>query len=65
MGVGSSRIAIASGVPIPLPLRPSCFCRSRRASHDSAGSVSLNAPAIGVGSSRKPGAGGGLAAQDE
>ena len=65
MGVGSSRIAIASGVPIPLPLRPSCFCRFRRASQDSTGSVSLNAPATGVGSSRKPGAGGGLAAQDE
>ncbi len=63
IGVGSSRIAIVSGVPIPLPLRPSFFCRSRRASQDSTDSPSLNAPATGVG--RKPGPGGWVAADDE
>jgi hypothetical protein len=31
IGVGSSAIATGSGVPIPLPLRPGFFCRSRRA----------------------------------
>ena len=30
-GVGSRAIAIGSGVPMPLPLRPGFFCRSRRA----------------------------------
>ena len=65
IGVGSSRIAMASGVPIPLPLRPSFFCRSRRASQDSTDSPSLKAPATGVGSSRKPGPGGRVAGEDE
>jgi hypothetical protein len=63
--VGSSRIAMASGVPIPLPLRPGFFCRSRRASQDSADSPSLKAPATGVGSSRGHGADGGLVREDE
>ena len=31
IGVGSRAIATGSGVPMPLPLRPSFFCRSRRA----------------------------------
>ena len=31
IGVGSRAIAIGSGVPMPLPLRPGFFCRSRRA----------------------------------
>jgi hypothetical protein len=53
-GVGSRAIATGSGVPIPLPLRPSFFCRSRRASQDSAASPSLKFPATGVGSSREP-----------
>ena len=65
MGVGSKAIAMGSGVPMPLPLRPSLFCRSRRASQDWTGSLSLNAPATGVGSSGEAGAGGGLGAEDE
>lgn len=65
IGVGSSLIAIVSGAPMPLPLRPGCFWRSRRASQEVTDSPSLNAPATGVGSSRKPGAGGGLCAEDE
>ena len=56
---------MASGVPIPLPLRPGFFCRSRRPSQDSTDSPSLNAPATGVGSSRKPGPGGWLAGEQE
>ena len=30
IGVGSKAITAGSGVPIPLPLRPSFFCRSRQ-----------------------------------
>jgi hypothetical protein len=56
MPIIHSANAAASRVrpPGPGPLRPSFFCRSRRASEDSTDSPSLNAPAIGVGSSRKP-----------
>ena len=44
IGVGSSAIAIGSGVPIPLPLRPSFFCRSRRASQVSSGLPVVEVP---------------------
>jgi hypothetical protein len=65
VGVGSSRTALASGMPIPLPLRPSRFCRSRRACQDCRDSVSLKFPAAGVGSRQETGQGGGLPAEDE
>ena len=65
-GAGSSRTAIPSGIPIPLPLRPSFFGRSRRACQDARDSVSLKFPAAGVGSSgEETGQGGGLVREDE
>jgi hypothetical protein len=54
IGVGSRAIATGSGVPMPLPLRPSCFCRSRRACQVGRSAPSLKFPATGVGSSREP-----------
>jgi hypothetical protein len=63
--VGSRAIATGSGVPMPLPLRPSFFCRSRRAIQDSVASPSLKFPATGVGSSREPPGGSGPDPEDE
>ena len=65
VGVGSSRTTIDSGIPIPLPLRPSCFCRPRRACQDCRDSVSLKPTAVGVGSGEEAGKGGGLPGEDE
>ena len=63
IGVGSRAIATGSGVPIPLPLRPSFFCRSRRACQVGRSAPSLKFPATGVGSSREPAAVPGRAAR--
>ena len=57
IGVGSSRIAMASGAPGPLPSGPGLSCQSRRASQDAPGSPLLRHPADGAGS--------GLAGEDE
>ena len=53
-GVGSRAIATGSGVPIPFPLRPDCFCRSRRACQVRRDAPSLKFPATGAGSSHEP-----------
>ena len=53
-GVGSRAIATGSGVPIPFPLRPGCFCRSRRACRVRRDAPSLKFPATGADSSREP-----------
>ena len=64
-GVGSSRTATDKGVPTPLPLRPSAFCRARRACQDSSDSPSLKLPATGVGSSEQSGQGTRLDGEHE
>ncbi len=52
VGVGRSRTAMESGMPIPLPLIPRARCWSRLASHRSGLSKSFGAVAAGVGRSR-------------
>jgi hypothetical protein len=54
IGAVSRAIAAGSGVPVPLPLRPGCFCRFRRACRAGRDAPSLEFPAAGAGSSREP-----------